>query len=226
MTVDIYKNYRKNTALKLRREGHSYSEIRKIVDVSKSTLTFWFKNIKLDDEQLKNIRTKGKEIFREKIKNKNESIQKESAAAIKNISRRELWLIGIVLYWRERLGGYDIKNGLRFSSDDPHLIRLFIKWLKDVGQIGNEEFLFDIFLKKDKKPSSAGQQRVLNARRYWSKITDFPEGHFIHTYFNGKKKKVEENDFGFLRVRVAKSSILARQVAGWVEGMKNSLDIS
>jgi hypothetical protein len=229
MPVDIYKNYKKNTALRLRKEGKSYSEIRRTVDVPKSTLTFWFKNLKLEEEKLKNIQQRGDELFNKRIEKINfeiERLKKESSAAIKSISKRELWLMGIILYWRERLGDYDIKNGVRFSSDDPHRMRLFTKWLNDIGNIKDEELLFDIFLKiKKGSKTKLDSVRASRARIYWSKILGFPIDQFSRVYVNGKKKKVGDNDFGFIRVRVAKSSMLARQISGWIEGIKNSLEI-
>lgn len=42
-------------AIKLRKLGKSYSEIRKQVKVSKSTLSLWLRDIKLTPEQEKRI---------------------------------------------------------------------------------------------------------------------------------------------------------------------------
>ena len=61
-------------------------------------------------------------------------IKKTSAKDIQEITKKELWLMGIVLYWRERLlsgNENDLRKGVKFSSSDPYLIKLFLKWLFD-----------------------------------------------------------------------------------------------
>ena len=45
-------------AIKLRREGLSYREIRKHVPVAKSTLSLWLKNIPLKEKDRKRLYTK------------------------------------------------------------------------------------------------------------------------------------------------------------------------
>ncbi len=42
----------KQKAIELRKQGLSYSEIRKKVDVSKSTLSIWCRDINLSNEQV------------------------------------------------------------------------------------------------------------------------------------------------------------------------------
>ena len=129
--------------------------------------------------------------------------------------------MGVVLYWRERLlnkNDSDLKKGIRFTSSDPHLIKLFLKWLEDVGGIKNEEINFDIFIPEDKK-------RSLNEFvDYWADITGFTKSNFSRYYLQKvKTKKLKRNSkrtsHGLLRIRVKASSMLARQIAGWVNGV-------
>ena len=118
--------------------------------------------------------------------------------------------MGVVLYWRERLlnkNDSDLKKGVRFTSSDPHLIRLFLKWLVDAGGIKNEEISFDIYIGKDK-------QDLLNeAVNYWADITGFSKDNFFRYYVLKKSKR------SLLRIRVKASSMLARQISGWVNGV-------
>jgi len=139
-----------------------------------------------------------------------EEIQKNSAKEIGKISKRELWLMGVVLYWRERLlnkNDSDLKKGVRFTSSDPNLIKLFIKWLVDIGGIKNEEISFDIYIGKDKPD-------LLNeAVNYWADITGFSKANFSRYYVLKKSKR------SLLRIRVKASSMLARQIFGWANGI-------
>src|SRR3989338_947933 len=161
--VHIKKNNPKDFAIELRKGGYSYSEINKFCPVPKSTLSYWFHDIKLSEPQLARLKKKRIEGAQKGSRSKIlktakaiEKIQKSSLKDIGKISKRELWLMGVVLYWRERLlnkNDSDLKKGVRFTSSDPHLIRFFLKWLVDVGGIKNEEISFDIFMPEDKKNS-------------------------------------------------------------------------
>src|SRR3989344_5220855 len=157
--VHIKKNNSKDFAIELRKGGYSYSEIQKFCAVSKSTLSYWFRNIKLSEPQLVRLKKKRVEAAQRGTKAKIlktlksiEEIQKNSAKDIGKISKRELWLMGIMLYWRERLlnkNDSDLKKGVRFTSSDPDLITFFLEWLVAVGGIKNEEVSFDVFVRKN-----------------------------------------------------------------------------
>src|SRR3989344_6048373 len=102
-------NQRKNLAVSLRRGGYSYSEIQKFVSVPKATLSYWFKNIKLSEPQLVRLQKKrneaiqqGAEVRSKRVNEAITKIEKTSAQDIKDISKRELWLMGVMLYWRGR----------------------------------------------------------------------------------------------------------------------------
>ena len=143
--------------------------------------------------------------------------------------------MGIILYWRERAASgneTDIRNGVRFTSSDPYLIKFFLKWLIQAGGIKNDEIKFDIFIGEDKKSSVEAVKEVI---LYWSKITGFSKEHFLnHIYFQknspkrrtkpGQKKRKtgipKKSQFGLLRIRVMASSMLARQIAGWIKGIQ------
>src|SRR3989344_4203814 len=73
-----------------------------------------------------------------------EEIKNSSSKNIGQISRRELWLIGIILYLLKK-NKKDFKNGVMFSSSDPDIMKLFLKWLKEAGGIKDEENKFYIF---------------------------------------------------------------------------------
>src|SRR3989338_8954178 len=107
-------NQRKNLAMSLRRGGYSYSEIQKFVSVPKATLSYWFKDIKLSEPQLARLEKKrneaiqqGAQVRSKRVSDAIEKIEKLSAKDIKDISKRELWLMGIILYWRERVSDRD-----------------------------------------------------------------------------------------------------------------------
>ena len=218
-------NQRKNLAMSLRRGGYLYSEIQKFVSVPKATLSYWFKEIKLSEPQLVRLQEKRNEAIRKggqtrskRVVDEIEKIEKTSAKDIKEIAKRELWLMGIMLYWRERVSDRDVKKGVKFTSSDPYLIRLFLKWLMEVGQLGEADVLCDIFINEDQK----------KAISYWSEVTGFPQGIFTRIYVQKvkkkkKKRKIKKAEFGLLRIRVKASSMLARQLSGWIKAIQNKI---
>ncbi len=241
--VQPFNKFQNSKAIELRKSGLSYSEIQKKLHLPKSTLSLWLRNVELSESQKKRLidkrSDKAKSNIRKRILKNSELIEEiktTSSKSIGEISKRELWLMGIILYWRERVSSgneSDIKNGVRFTSSDSNLIKLFLKWLQGIGGIKNDEIVFDIFIGEDKKSSVEAVKEVI---LYWSKITGFSKEHFLnHIYFQrnlpkrrlqpGHKKRhrgvPKRSQFGFLRIRVRASSLLARQITGWVKGIQD-----
>jgi hypothetical protein len=192
-------------------------------------LSYWLRDVKLSKIQREKLDQKRRQAIRAgcekrifQTAKKIEEIQKASAADIKKIGKRELWLMGIVLYWRERFlhqNKSDLQKGVRFTSSDPKLIKLFLKWLKEAGGLKEDEIEFDIFVSKSKK------KKISSIVGYWSEVTKTPSKNFLRVYFQkakpkaGKRKTARKTSFGLLRVRVKASSMLARQISGWINGM-------
>jgi len=221
--VQYLGEYKKGIAVELRMKGFSYSEIANSIHVPKSTVVYWVGRLKLNPEQKKKLAEKQSLIARQnsekRILKTSKLIQEIKLSAKKDIgkvSKREFWLMGVMLYWRERFNSNDLRKGVRFSSSNPDLIKLFLKWLKEIGKIENEEIKFDVFIPNTKRSIT---QKVIG---HWSEVVSSPVDTFTHIYYQRVKKlKYPKKDsFGFLRIRVRSSSMLARQIAGWIEGIK------
>ena len=79
------------------------------------------------------------------------------------------------------------------------------------------------FKDKDEKDS------IDEVTDYWSDVTGFPKNYFSHIYFqknrprrhNRRRRKTQpRSTFGFLRIRVRASSMLVRQISGWIRGVQ------
>lgn len=227
--IQYLEKYKQNIAIDMRKSGLSYSEIRSRINVPKSTISYWLKNLKLTPEQVKKLNDKRVEIAKtnalKKIARTSkliEEIKNSSSRDIKEISKKELWLMGIILYWKNGSEN-DLKKGIHFSSSDPHMIKLFLKWLKEVGRIKDGEIKFEIFLKNNRRDKNDFKEKAAN---YWSEVSGFPKTDFKKNYLQKtntgmRNRKKSGPGYGFLRVKVVKSSMLARQIAGWIEGIKN-----
>ena len=225
--VQYLGGYKKGIAIDLRKKGFSYDDIKNELNIPKSTIAHWVKNIKLEEDQIQKLENKKLEAARKnsqkrvtKILKQVEEIREASIKSINQISKRELWLMGIALYWRQKSSGKketNFQKGVSFSSADPNIVKLFMRWLKDVGGVTSEELYFDIFMSKDRKRY---RDKLVD---YWSGAIDISRDKFKHFYYlkmKGAKESDSKGKFSFLRVRVMASSMLARQIDGWIEGIK------
>jgi transposase len=92
-------------AVELRQLGMSYSAIKKELKVSKSTLSLWLKSINLTEDKRINLtnlfkegRLKGAKTRHLNRMQSTREITQEAVKMIGNISKRELWLLGIMAY--------------------------------------------------------------------------------------------------------------------------------
>ena len=216
MTISATPQDTKRIAVDLRKKGYSYSEIKDFISIPKSTLGLWLKGLKLSPLQMERVRQKrilgsrrGAEKKRLLTSNAISKIQDDSSKQISEISKRELWFMGLMLYWKNQ-SEKDLRSGVHFSSSNSAHIKLFLKWLTQIGNIKNDELFFDIIDNSKKRNDSIA---------YWSNITKFPRSIFTRFY-------VQKSVSNMLRIRVRGSSMLARQIAGWINGLTSKLLLS
>ncbi len=218
---------KKDKAINLRKQGFSYSEILKQIPVAKSTLSSWLHSVGLSKKQKQRLTEKklasmrrgavAKRNQRITLTNKIKSSAKND---IKNISERDLFLIGIALYWAEgsKSKPHNISQGLIFNNSDPLMIKIFVKWLHEILKISENDIKYEIYMHENFK------DKVADFIRYWSKTTKASQSKFKSVYLkrnkiDTKRKNVDENYHGLLRVRVNKSTNLNRKISGWIEGI-------
>ncbi|MFZ3057890.1 MAG: hypothetical protein WA092_02480 [Minisyncoccales bacterium] len=214
----------KEKAIALRKKGHSYSEILKEIPVAKSTLSLWLRSVDLAKQQKQNITAKriagslrGAKARKDQRIKITKEIKDRAKQEIENISKRDIWLIGIVLHWAE--GAKEKENGTKagvnFSNSDPRMILLFRKWLINTFSVNNSNLVYELYIHKT--------ANIEKAQIYWSHILSIPKEK-IRTYLKKSKiktiRKNTGNDYhGLIRIKVNKSTNLNRRIAGWIEGI-------
>ncbi len=220
----IPKIEEKEKAIKLRKEGFSYSEILKKIPIARSTLSLWLRSVGLAKAQFQ--RTTQKRIEgglrgaaarrRNRIKITKE-IKRKARKEVKSINKENLWLIGVALYWAE--GSKEKENGknsgVKFSNSDPKMILLFIKWLKNSFSINSSDLVYELYIHETAD--------IKRAQVYWSNILSISTKK-IRTYLKKSKiktirKNTGNNYYGLIRVTVNKSTNLNRMITGWIEGI-------
>lgn len=214
----------KERAINLRKKGFSYSEILKEISVTKSTLSLWLRSVGLSKKQKQRLTEKklaamrrGWEAVHVRRLLLTEEIKKKAKKEIGKINKRDLWLIGIALYWGEGHKEKKYKAGqeVAFDNSDPRMILLFIRWLEKICQIPQNNLTYDLYIHE------TADWRT--AQKYWAKILSIPVGR-IRVYFKKNKIKTKrknkgENYHGLIRIRATKSTNFNRKINGWIEGI-------
>ena len=214
----------KETAKRMRKNGASLGDISKKLHVTKSTLSFWCKDIVLTESAIRKIKTKGKinsvkgllrysESKRKARIERNIFQKKEGVTILGTLSGRDILMIGLGLYWGE---GYKYENSeLGFTNSNPYMIRFYFKWL-GYWNIKKDSLIFRLtlneFFKKEEN----------NIKTFWINFLDIKKEQFSKTTFiktNLKKGslKNKEKYKGILRVKVRKGTALRNKIMGAIE---------
>lgn len=225
----IRKQKEYQQALILRKKGKSIRRIAKILSISPSTASKWCKQVKLTDFQkeklkrgrviIKHLRKLARQSHLKKISRVRKLFQ-EAKSEIKSLSDRELFLIGIALYWAE--GFKNEKEGrLGFCNSDPRMIKFIIRWFKKALKVKTEDFVLRAEFNESHK------ERTQEIENYWSKLTRVPLMQFNKPFYQHSKWLREYPNrntyFGVLRIRVRKSSELLNKMRGWISGLNHSI---
>lgn len=226
MPLQIPQIAKKHSVMELRARGMSYSEIQRIIPVPKSTLSMWLRNIQFSETHQFRIKKKrlhaglaAVEKRKKERRHEMTEIRRLATEDIQQITKREIWLSGLLLYWScspmRNINEY--RKGVRFSNSNPDLVKFFLKWLMEIGKIDRNDIVFDLFV------SETDKQRESFIISNWMRITDFPIKFFSHIYYlknkTRRKKSPRLSRLGLLQIRVKKSALLQRQIDGWINGI-------
>ncbi|MEK7574849.1 MAG: hypothetical protein AAB511_01305 [Patescibacteria group bacterium] len=216
----------KEKAHALRQQGRGINEIAGMLNASASTVSYWCKNIELTKDQVNRLRQKQKiagikallVTFEKKRLQRLLSVQSlmsQGKQEVGLIKKRELFLLGLALYWGE---GYKRGNDeVGFTNSDSKIIRLIILWFKICYHVSPDRFILRVSINELHKDRA---QKVL---QYWVAETSLPQSQFTKTSFIiTKSKKIysdPEKHFGTLRIKVRKGTNLKRQILGSLEAL-------
>lgn len=174
----MVKRKEKDQALKFRKEGWSYSQIRAIIKVSKSTLSLWLRDFPLSEERVRELRDNS-EVRIEKTRNTKEANKQKRldklysslSKEIGTLSDREIKLCGLFLFWAE---GTKVRSGpVVITNTDPGMILFFLKFLIKIG-VPKDKVNVKLQLYKD-----MNEDREKN---YWSNLLGISKEKFKKSY--------------------------------------------
>jgi len=171
-------------ALKARIAGKSYNEIQKEFGVPKSTLSGWFKHIVLSDKARERLdsrmRSEGSKKFitlnklqTHKAEQRAREMRMSAKEKIPALHKRDLLIIGTVLYWAEGYKRLHIRDGkermshtISFVNADPVMIKTFLRFLREILEVLPDEIHLTMRLYPHINEEVA--------RVFWMNITELP----------------------------------------------------
>ena len=224
------KSREKLKARKLRRLGRSIKEIAETLKISIGSVSVWCKDIELTQNQIINLQKRrtdpfyGKKLdyFLRKKKEFEEKVfylKQEGIREIKKLTKREIFLIGVALYWAE---GFKKDHQVGFANIDVNMIKFFLYWLKVSFNISNTDLIFRLTANESYK------EKIRDLEKFWSSELNVPLSQFSKPFFQKtlwKKRYERPNSYhGVLRVKVKKSVNLLRKIYGYIEGISLNLN--
>lgn len=222
-----YNTSTKDKVRKLRKSGLSLNEISAKMNIPKSTVREWISDIELSQEQREILNRKVSKAlqegrFKTQTRNRQKRIEKvdkllkKGKIEIGKLSKKELLVAGVALYWAE---GFKNKHEKRlgFCNSDPEMILFYLKWLKESLGIEKENLTARISL------NISHENREVDVKNYWTTITGIPIAQFTTTFYQNTlwKKLYEDNNYhGVLRIHVKESLEHLFKMRGWIEGVK------
>lgn len=214
----------KTKAIYLRKQGKSYHEISEVLLIPKSTLSEWFKNlawsqkIKNDLSYKNSVSQIGRLAQYSRIRAKNSAekralIQKVAAEEIKNISLKDIKLIGAALYWAE--GAKTQNSRLLFVNSDSRMIKIIMRFFREILEIPQEKLRVSVQIHPNVSETIA--------KKYWSRITRIPLKKFYKTSYQisgaskGKRNK-RSLPYGTCRINIGGTGYF-HKIMGWIQGI-------
>lgn len=209
----------------MRRDGCSYREISAALGgISKSTLSGWLCDVPLTEEHrarlaqrsAEGIRSRAIAIRASRIR-RTEVLQAEAASEIGGLTQRELFLVGVALYWAEgsKAKPWSPSKEVVLINSDPTVIQVFLAWLRLMGVDDDRlQFRLSIHESADLEAATAA----------WATAVGFGAERFGRPTLKRHnpltaRRNTSTAYIGCLIIRVRRSVELNRRIAGWWSGI-------
>jgi hypothetical protein len=205
----------------LRREGLSYGEIMDLIDVKKSTLATWCREVQLTDDQIKAIKDRRAEApglprnTNWKRKLEISELRTSARARVQELAVDPLWVAGLVLYWAE---GAKSRNHVSMANTDPRALRLFVRWCRTFIS-ADARFSMQLHLHEGNDEAAA--------KKHWRAETGLDKANFHKTFIKpagtGHRKNHLEN--GICTVKLRRASDPWNIVMEWIDAYSVQLGL-
>ncbi|MGP3946060.1 hypothetical protein [Streptomyces sp. 6N106] len=210
-------------AREMRLQGMTYDRIQLELGCSKSSISLWVRDLPKPDrptrtrEEASAIAKRGWEATLRQREIERQRTKLAAAREVGELTDRELFLVGVGLYWSEgaKSKPHNPTERATFINSDPDMIQLYLAWLSLLG-VEPERLRYRVTIHES--------AQVADAERYWAETIGVNVTALERTTLkkhNPKtvRKNVGEGYRGCLVVRVLKSADLYRRIEGWWYGI-------
>lgn len=206
-------------AIALRSQGYSIKTISGMLGVANSSVSVWVREIEPSSMQVNDLRSNpftNVAIERRRAsrlnseRTKRELIIDTATADIPRITKHDLWLMGVMLYWAE---GGKTQRMVRFSNADPEMIKIMMHFFRDVCTVPEEKFRGYIHIHP--------HLDSLVAERYWQGISKIQPDQFFKTYRKqniSSQNKKDTLPYGVMDIYVLDTTLFLK-ISGWAKGI-------
>ena len=217
-------------AQELRSRGNSISEIAEALKASKSTVSYWCRDIKLSSVQLRALAKRqesGGALGRLRAAEKKRltriaavaEAEQKGKRDVGRLSERDIFILGTALYWGEGYKSGNEECGL--TNSNPDIIRSFITWMRRIYNVRSPDLILRVSI------NNSHRGRVKEVEKYWSKVTGIPLTQFTTTsLIKSSAHKIysdPQKHFGTLRVKIRRGTQLRRRIIGSLDEIASQM---
>lgn len=208
-------------AVSLRRRGKSVRDIAQVLGVSKSSVSLWCASIRLSPGQRLVLEKRAHEkrvyALRKAASRKKEAHKARTSDASRTgardagiLSKRDVYCIGLGLYWGE---GYKRGNNeFGFTNSDPRVISFILRWLEISFGVKKTSYIARLSI------NETHVDNEIALLRFWSNRTTIPLSQFTKTSVV-RTPRVRTYDksrtyYGVLRIKIREGSVLRSRILG------------
>ena len=209
-------------ARQLRLQGWTYDRIEAELGCSRGSVSLWVRDLPKPEprytaEEQQALMREGLARYRAAEDEKRDRIRLGAHRETAGLTDRELFTIGVALYWAEgtKSKPYARRERAVFVNSDPGVIQTYLAWL-DLLEVGRERLKFRVLIHESADIDAA--------HRFWADIAGIDTSVFakptLKTH-NPKtvRKNIGDDYHGCLVVSVARSADLYNRIDGWWSGI-------
>jgi hypothetical protein len=144
------------------------------------------------------------------------SLFSDGVKEVGKLSKRELFLVGVALYWAEGFK-HKSESALGLATMDVNMAIIYIRWLKECLGIENDRLRLRV------TANIHYSEKIRVMEKFWSDSLGVGLDQFVKPFFQKTiQKKVYANSnryFGVIRIRAIKSLDFLRKMRGWTVGL-------
>ena len=210
------KPEKRKRAQELRRQGWKIKDIAKEVGVQRQTVSKWCLDIELTPEQVEilaegNPRWLAQHEAAQQIKQdalaQRIAYQKTGRERARNGS--DLHLLGCMLYWGE---GAKARNHLKFTNTDPHMLKLFMKFLRIEFELEDQDFYLNIM------HHTTDEVEIERIKMYWRDWLNLSSDCGMNMQLKkGTKSRKTRYENGICQISVNSSTEILQHIFGAIQ---------